>query len=170
MGVDSRKSPAGSLGLTDSTANHPHETAKPIGQGAGSGDLLRNVEPIMSVSAPSEYLFLNSQNIPDAVIAVTLPEDYATSPKKSYPLVIAFGGAGECARPPREGALAWVGYYKMDDAIRALGRGRLESNDFRGLVTPERLAAFNNRLKNQALCWCYSRVPLFPAYYRPDGI
>ncbi len=149
MGVDSRKSKAGSLGLTDSTANHSRETAKPLGQKAASGNLLRNVEQIMSVGAPSEYLFLNSQNIPDAVIAVTLPEDYATSPKKSYPLVIAFGGAGECARQPREGALAWVGYYKMDDAIRALGRGRLDSNDFRGLVTLEGLAAFNNRLKNR---------------------
>jgi hypothetical protein len=154
VGVDSRKPPAGSPGLTDSTTNHPDVTAKPIGQGTGSEDLVHNVELITSVSAPSEYLFLNSRNVADAVVAVTLPLDYKSDPRKSYPLVIAFGGAGECARDPREGALAWVGYYKMDEAIQALGRGRLESSDFRGLVTPERLAAFNKRLKN----WPYEGV------------
>ena len=151
---DSRKPPAGSLGLTDSTTNHPDATAKPIGRGTGSDDLVRNVELITSVSAPSEYLFLDSKNITDAVVAVTLPLDYEKNRNKYYPLVIAFGGAGECARAPREGALAWVGYYKMDDAVRALGRGRLESNDFRGLITPVRLAAFNKRLKN----WPYEGV------------
>ncbi|MGO8881302.1 MAG: alpha/beta hydrolase [Desulfomonilaceae bacterium] len=162
VGVDSRKSPAGSLGLTGSTTNRLDATAKPIEQGAGSGVLVRKVEPITSVSAPSEYLFLDSKNIADAVVAVTLPLDYDTNRNKYYPLVIAFGGAGECARAPREGALAWVGYYKMDDAIRALGRGRLESNDFRGLITPVRLAAFNKRLKNKPYAGVIVACPYSP--------
>ena len=152
----------GSLGLTGSTTNRLDATAKPIEQGAGSGVLVRKVEPITSVSAPSEYLFLDSKNIADAVVAVTLPLDYDTNRNKYYPLVIAFGGAGECARAPREGALAWVGYYKMDDAIRALGRGRLESNDFRGLITPVRLAAFNKRLKNKPYAGVIVACPYSP--------
>lgn len=132
-------------------------------QNPGDGKFIRNIEPITSTGVPSEYLFLNSQNIADAVVAVTLPVDYATRPQKTYPLVIVFGGAGECVRPPREGALAWVGYYKMDDAIRALTAGHLDSKDFRGLVTRHRLAAFNIRLNK----WPYEGLIVACPYSPP---
>lgn len=123
---------------------------------------LREVEPIPSAKAPSEYLFLNSQYIQDAVVVVTLPLDYEARPDKTYPLVIAFGGAGECARPPRQGALAWLGYYKMDDAVTALTRNHLESNDFRGLVTQDRLLEFNDRLKERPYSGVIVACPYSP--------
>ncbi len=127
-----------------------------------SDPLLRFVEPVSDVTAPSEYLFLKSENSPDAVVAVTLPLDYKKHPSKRYPLVIAFGGAGECARAPREGALAWVKYYRMDEAVKALTTNHLEPVDFRGLVTQQQLTYFNNRLKKEPYSGVIVACPYSP--------
>jgi len=104
------------------------------------------VEKLTGYRAPTEYLIISSRNFARAVVAVTLPLDYEKSPEERYPLVIAFGGMGECMKPPRLGALAWVEYYKADEAIRALDTNHLERADFKGLVTTGQLAQFNNRL------------------------
>jgi hypothetical protein len=69
-------------------------------------------------------------------VAVSLPLDYEKHTARKYPLVIAFGGAGECARSPKDGALAWLHYYKTDEAVRALANNRLTPEDFRRLITP----------------------------------
>lgn len=82
-------------------------------------------------------------------MVVSLPLDYEKNTARKYPLVIAFGGAGECARSPREGALAWLFYYKTDEAVQALANNRLTPADFRGLITPRRLNDFNRRLKQR---------------------
>jgi iron(III)-salmochelin esterase len=104
-------------------------------------------EKISGYETPAEYLSIPSGNHPSATVVVMLPADYEEHPKKKYPLVIAFGGAGECAKSPRLGALAWMHYYRTDEAVRALQHGRLESRDFRGLVTDKQLADFNRSLK-----------------------
>lgn len=124
----------------------PTKHGKPVGV-TPDGPLLRAVEPVSGVVAPSEYLFLNSKFIPNAVVVVTLPLDYNDSASTKFPLLIAFGGAGECARPPREGAMAWVGYYRMDEAVRALTSNHLNSDNFKGLITPQQLNSFNGSLK-----------------------
>ncbi len=101
---------------------------------------------IPDLAVPAEYLYFPASRFPDAVAVVSLPADYFTEPQKRYPLVIAFGGAGECAREPEEGALAWAGYYDADEAAVALGQETLTEEHFRGLVTVPQLAAFNQRL------------------------
>lgn len=106
-------------------------------------------ESITGYATPAEYLGIESRHIPTAVVAVMLPVDYQTATDKEYPLVIAFGGAGECAKAPRQGALAWMHYYRSDEAVRALGNGELTPRDFRGLVTPQTLAVFNQRLRDR---------------------
>jgi len=78
---------------------------------------------------------------------VTLPLDYNEQTETTYPLVIAFGGAGECIRHPRDGALAWMLYYKTDEAVSALRVNRLEPTDFRGLAKPAHVRDFNARLR-----------------------
>lgn len=105
------------------------------------------VEPIAGFAAPAEYLRIDSRHFPAAVAAVALPIGYDEDAENRYPLVIAFGGAGECARPRNEGALAWIEYYKTDEAIAALEDGALEKRDFRDLVTRSRLREFNDRLR-----------------------
>ena len=65
-------------------------------------------ERITGYRTPGEYLTLSSKYVADATTAITLPKDYEIQPQKTYPLVIAFGGAGECAKPPRSGAMAWM--------------------------------------------------------------
>jgi len=105
------------------------------------------VEKISGYMTPAEYFIIPSVNFSEAVVAVSLPSDYARKPKKTYPLVIVFGGAGECAKAPRSGALAWMHYYKTDEAVKALERKRLREADFRGLVKPPQLSEFNGRLK-----------------------
>lgn len=105
------------------------------------------VEKLSGYKTAAEYFTITSRNFPEAVTAVTLPKGYYADPNKKYPLVIAFGGAGECAKTPRQGALAWLLYYKLDDAVAALGTSRLETENFRGLVSPAHLADFNRKLK-----------------------
>ncbi|HTY22378.1 MAG TPA: alpha/beta hydrolase-fold protein [Desulfomonilaceae bacterium] len=104
-------------------------------------------EMISGFKTPAEYLTISSKRFPEAVVAVMLPLEYERESKRKYPLVIAFGGAAECARPSKKGALAWIHYYKSDEAVLALGHNQLTSEDFRGLITPERLEDFNGGLK-----------------------
>ena len=108
---------------------------------------LVSVEDISGFKTPAEYLRISSKRFPENVVAVTLPLNYDRDSAVNYPLVIAFGGLGECIRPPREGALAWLQYYKTDEAILALANNKLAAGDFRGLVTNEHLNNFNTRLK-----------------------
>ncbi len=143
-------------------ANSQRIKPSSLGQKPAPSGPIKEVEQINSVKVPSERLSINSQNIPDAVVVVTLPLDYKSHPRRAYPLVIAFGGAGECARAPREGSMAWVGYYSMDEAIRALSSSHLESKDFRGLVTSKRLAEFNESLKKRPYTGVIVACPYSP--------
>ncbi len=104
-------------------------------------------EKITGYKLPAEYFILSSKRFLNAVTAVTLPPDYYSNPTKTYPMVLVFGGAGESVKPPKNGALAWMHYYKMDEAIRSLERAKLQPGDFRGLVTPEELERFNRELQ-----------------------
>ncbi|MBI5248054.1 MAG: hypothetical protein HY912_01045 [Desulfomonile tiedjei] len=104
------------------------------------------VEKIPGYKVSAEYLTLPSKHFSQNITAVSLPLDYEKNPDKSYPLVIVFGGAGECAKSPREGALAWMRYYKTDEAVVALASNHLDTNHFRGLVTPGHLRDFNRKL------------------------
>lgn len=114
------------------------------------------VEKLPGYQVPAEYLFIPSSHCPEATVAVMLPADYDKEPHKKYPLIIAFGGAGECARSPEQGALAWLRYYKTDEAAKAARSGKLVAGDFRGLVTPRQLEDFNRALKR----WPYTGVIL----------
>ncbi|MGB6067723.1 MAG: alpha/beta hydrolase-fold protein [Desulfomonilaceae bacterium] len=107
------------------------------------------VEKLPGYKIPAEYVTVPSQKYSEGTVVVSLPLDYEKNTSKKYPLVIAFGGAGECARSPRDGALAWLYYYKTDEAVLALANNRLTPTDFRGLVTPHRLNDFNRRLKQR---------------------
>ncbi len=107
------------------------------------------IEKLSGYKTPAEYFTIPSRKHPEGVVAVSLPLDYEKSTTKKYPLVIAFGGAGECIRSPRDGALAWLHYYKTDEAVRALANNRLTPDDFRKLITPPHLNDFNRRLKNR---------------------
>lgn len=103
-------------------------------------------EELSGYQIPVEYLIVPSREYSQAMVSVSLPPDYRERPEKRYPLVLAFGGAGECMRPPRQGALAWVKYYKTDEAVRALDNNRLTEADFKGLVTAAQLRRFNEQL------------------------
>jgi iron(III)-salmochelin esterase len=106
-------------------------------------------EKIEGYKIPAEYVGFGPEERVDCTTVVALPEDYYSNKGKKYPLVIVFGGAGECAKRPRQGALAWLHYYKSDEAVLALGSNRLDKNDFRGLVTERELAKFNRKLKRR---------------------
>ena len=107
-------------------------------------------EKLDGYAVPTEYLFVKSRHFPGAVVSVALPLSYQEQSGRTYPLVIAFGGAGECARAPRQGSLAWVDYYKTDEAVKALASNHLVSKDFRGLATSAELSSFNRRLKSHS--------------------
>ncbi len=104
------------------------------------------VEKVGNFLSHTEYFTVPSKRFPDSVSAVSLPKGYDKNLNAKYPMVIAFGGAGECSRSPRDGALAWISYYKADEAARALVSNKLTVSDFRNLVTQEQLDTFNKRL------------------------
>jgi iron(III)-salmochelin esterase len=107
------------------------------------------VEKIPGYKVPAEYLTLPSKHFSQNITAISLPPDYEKHPDKTYPLVIVFGGAGECAKSPRQGALAWMHYYKTDEAAVALASNHLNADHFRGLATPSNIRDFNNRLRSK---------------------
>ncbi len=127
------------------------------------------VKSIPGYKTPAEYFVVSSANYPDAVAVVTLPRDYDRTPHKNYPLVIAFGGAGECARPPHSGAMAWMHYYKTDEAVEALEDNKLEEADFRGLVVPAHLDEFNERLQRHPYEGIILVCPSSPPLSYPGG-
>lgn len=134
-------------------------------KGSGPG-----VEKFNGYRTPGECLVMRSRNFPDAVVAVTLPEDYYRSPDKKYPLVIAFGGAGECAKPPRSGALAWMHYYQTDEAVAALAKNHLTTRDFRGLVSSSRLSRYNADLKKHPYRGVILACPYSPLLSPLQGV
>lgn len=159
VGIATAESPGVRDAKPDSEGNRNIETRRPITGPSQVGPRKHpavtvggprstepNTEKIPGYAVPAEYFVMSSRHYPNAVAAVMLPHDYGSNPDKKYPLVIAFGGAGECARSPRDGALAWMHYYKSDEAARTLPAGKLESRDFRGLVKQTELEEFNRRL------------------------
>ncbi len=126
-----------------------------------------STERLNGYKTPAEYLFVPSVRFPDAVVAVSLPRDYRKHPTKHYPLVIAFGGAGECVRPPRQGALAWLHYYKADEAAAALSRKVLHEGDFRRLATKKEIRDFNRRLTEQTYGGVILACPFSPPLVTP---
>ncbi len=129
-----------------------------------------SVEKLSGYRVPAEYLFIPSRYYPDATVAVMLPRDYDKEPKRRYPLVIAFGGAGECAKPPAQGALAWLRYYKTDEAAQAVESGSLSVSDFRGLVTDRQLRHFNRTLKRRPYTGVILACPSSPLLWAHSGI
>jgi predicted esterase len=131
-----------------SAAGSDASTGRIAGLQKGKGRAAAFVEKLHGYETPAEYLTIDSVHCRRPMVAaVSLPLDYDRHPKKRYPLVIAFSGASECARSPRDGCLAWIDYYKADEAVKTLEDSHLERKDFRGLVTAEQLRLFNQRLK-----------------------
>ncbi len=133
---------------------------------SGTDAAINCIEEIHGFKIPAEYLTVSSKRYPNNVTVVMLPLEYNQNSASSYPMVIAFGGLGECVRPARDGALAWLQYYKADEAVLALSNNKLEISDFRGLVTRELLNSFNNRLKRNTykgvILVCPASPPLSP--------
>jgi len=128
-------------------------------------------EKITGYKTSAEYFSIPSRNYSQGIVAVSLPLDYDKNPSKKYPLLIVFGGAGECARSPRQSALAWMHYYKADEAVLALQGNRLVSDNFRGLVKPHELNDFNRRLKRspyEGIILACPSTPLVSAQAGPE--
>jgi len=156
----SRVRPEGPGKLSAVLPSQPGERL--IGATGGQAPQEPIIERISGYKTGGEYFILPSGTFPQAMAVVTLPYDYETSRDKKYPLIIVFGGAGECAKPPRSGALAWMHYYKTDEAVYTLQNNHLQAEDFRGLVKPSELDAFNTRLEKQPYAGVILACPYSP--------
>lgn len=133
------------------------------------GPAKTTIEGLEGYKTKCEYVMVPSKRHPRNVCAVSLPLDYEADPSRRYPLVIAFGGAGECARPPRRGALAWIDYYRTDEAVVALEDSTLEAGDFRGLAVPKEIKDFNRRLKKRPYSGIILACPASPLIMGSTG-
>ncbi|RLB47913.1 MAG: esterase [Deltaproteobacteria bacterium] len=83
-------------------------------------------------------------------VVVTYPrrsDGRSRPPGERYPVVIALHGRGEARLAPNRGALAWYLQYKLPEAFGALGRRRLTSADYHGLVNRGHLEMVNAQLR-----------------------
>ncbi|MBI2389965.1 MAG: hypothetical protein HYV09_10280 [Deltaproteobacteria bacterium] len=83
------------------------------------------------------------------------------APDAKVPLLIALHGMGETTSP-RTGAYAWVESYGLDRALARLHHPPLGAADFRGLVTPARLAAINADLAKRPFGGLVIACPYLP--------
>jgi hypothetical protein len=153
-GAPERKTISGPLGTI---ARLEPDLATPREPGAAL------TEKLEGYRTPAEYLLIKSRYVPSAIAAIGFPVDYGQDSARTYPLVIAFGGMGECARPPRDGALAWIGYYKADQAVAALKNNKLQASDFRGLASAQEIREFNKRLEAHPYRGVILACPYSPA-------
>lgn len=145
----------------------PKSDSAPLGRDEGPREPV--TEKIPGYKTPAEYFSIPSRAYSQGIVAVSLPLDYEKEPAKKYPLVIVFGGAGECARTPRQGALAWMHYYKTDEAVLALHGNRLASENLRGLATPAELGDFNRRLRRHPYKGVILACPSTPLAFSQVG-
>lgn len=127
-------------------------------------------EVIKGYKLHTEYFMVSSEYQEAPVAAVSLPDDYYDHPDKRYPLVLVFGGAGECARPPRQGALAWVDYYSTDEAVIALHSGKLTASDFKDLAKGREIDYFNKVLKKNPYNGIILVCPASPLLTTATGV
>ncbi|HIN86345.1 MAG TPA: hypothetical protein EYN06_07680 [Myxococcales bacterium] len=64
-----------------------------------------------------------------------------------FPVIYALSGLGEMRRGPRAAAHGWVEKYGLVEAMRAVSRGRISSDDFMGLVQGAMLKQYQTRLE-----------------------
>jgi iron(III)-salmochelin esterase len=149
----------------DRAPRSPENSPVPVGSTSKTKQAGVSVEKLSGYQVPAESLSIPSTRYPEATVAVMLPSDYDKQPNRKYPLIIAFGGAGECAKPPEQGSLAWLRYYKTDEAAKAAESGTLRVSHFRGLVTEKQLREFNDLLKHRpytgVILACPSSPPLW---------
>lgn len=141
-------SPSQGFGDFPGSLHREHGQKTPTGS-AGEVSQGPVAERISGYMTGGEYLIVPSKFFPQGMAVVTLPSDYEANREKNYPLVVVFGGAGECARPPRSGALAWMHYYKTDEAVHVLRSNHLTAKDFRGLAKASEIETFNEKLKRR---------------------
>lgn len=95
----------------------------------------------------------------DKRCVVLLPRGLA--PDAKLPLLVALHGMGETTSP-RTGAYGWVESYGLDRALERLHHPPLGATDFKGLVTPARLAAINAELAKRPFGGLVIACPYLP--------
>ncbi|MDP3279272.1 MAG: alpha/beta hydrolase-fold protein [Deltaproteobacteria bacterium] len=88
---------------------------------------------------------------------------------RRWPMLVALHGLGEARRGPIRGAWGWVRDYDLARADEALRRGVLTREDFRGLVSAERLAALNLSLRSVPYEGLVIVLPYTPDILRQPG-
>jgi iron(III)-salmochelin esterase len=83
-------------------------------------------------------------------------------PGEDLPLLVAFHGRTESLRSLEVGAGAWMRDYNMQRQYRRLQNPPLVEEDFRGMVTPERMDALNASLRAQPFRGLVTACPYCP--------
>jgi iron(III)-salmochelin esterase len=79
-------------------------------------------------------------------VVILVPE---REPNQRFPVLVAMHGRGEALKGPEQGARGWVDDYWLPLAIERLARPPITSDDLRGFVDEQRLAALNDSLKRE---------------------
>jgi iron(III)-salmochelin esterase len=127
-------------------------TAPSSGDTTASSTASASAAPSGAAAAPSvlDWSFPGASATGGAERAVVvLPARAPNDEARRFPVLVALHGRGEAVRGAEAGAYGWVRDYSLLAHLEALGRGVLRREDFHGFVTSERLAAFNESLRER---------------------
>lgn len=94
----------------------------------------------------------------EVVISVPASAD----PEERFPVLVAFHGRGESAKSSVRGARGWLDDYLLGRAVTRLAHPPLDSRDFEGYVSAERLAQINGALLAQPYAGVIVVCPFLP--------
>ncbi|MBW2534470.1 MAG: esterase [Deltaproteobacteria bacterium] len=92
------------------------------------------------------------------------------SPEHHLPVLVALHGQGESRKPPSVGARGWIDDYWLARADARLRQPPLSSDDFLGMITPERLAKINRSLRERPFRGLIVVCPYLPDRFRKEAM
>jgi len=106
-----------------------------------------------------QFVSFELEDHPTQYASIVVPQSYYTDDSRMFPVLILFSGATEANQPSAIAAQAWIKKYDLLQGLERLSNPPLQQEDFKGYVTPEALADYNQRLAKHPYNGCILITP-----------
>jgi enterochelin esterase-like enzyme len=100
-------------------------------------------------------------------VVLSIPD--SKDPNARFPVLVALHGRGESLKGSRRGARGWLDDYDLERAMARLAKPPLETRDFQGYVTKQRLRHINRELGAHRYAGLIVVCPFLPDVLRRDA-